>query len=299
MNGLQVAALLGLVLGGGIAGAIWALIPAQPDLGDVLARLSPATRQPASATPSSSSDAQERLGIWAERRLPARLLGSAPVADLAVLRISTARFYGKKLTYGLLGLALPALLGAFAILLGFHVPVVAPAGVALVAGAAMYAGAGSDIAREAGRARDDATRALVAFVELCAQERASGSGAGQAMTRAAAVGDSWLFVRIREQMARAGFDRQQPWDALDHLARTLAIPPLADVADIMRLAGDENTRAYEQLRARAESMRTLLQASDETKAGLVEDRMYIPAALITVVFLSALIFPPLLRLMAG
>ena len=76
MTTVQLALTLGLLVGLGLAGAVYAIVPAQPDLGDVLARLSPpARRRAGAATPSSTPDTEERLGIWAQRTLPARLLG--------------------------------------------------------------------------------------------------------------------------------------------------------------------------------------------------------------------------------
>ena len=292
MNGLQSALLTGLVVGGGMGVALWALVRAQPDLGDVLARLSPVSRRVVAPTKQQAEPgSQERVGIWAERTLPSLVLGTVPAQDLAVLGRSVAWFYGKKVAYSLMGLALPAGLSAVAAVAGFTLPFVVPVVVSLALAAGAWFMPSLDVARAAREARNQCARALTAFVELCALERASGAGAAQAMNKAAQIGDSWLYVRIREELARASYDRTAPWDSLDGLAKQLGLPELSEIADILRLAGDENARAYEQLRARAASMRSALLADEVEVASKVEDHMFLPAGAILAVFLVELLFP--------
>jgi len=300
MTGLQVALVSGLLLGGGLAVALWALAPRQPDLGDVLARLSPVSRRTVPTTARQAEPGtQERVGIWAERTLPSVVLGTVPIQDLAVLGRSVSWFYGKKVAYAMMGLALPAGLSTAAAVAGFTLPFAVPVVGSLCLAALAWFAPSLDVAKAAREARNQCARALTAFVELCALERASGAGAAQAMTKAAQVGDSWLFARLREELARAAYDRQPPWDSLDGLAEQLGLPELSEIADILRLAGDENARAYEQLRARASSMRTALLADEVASASQVEDRMYLPATAVLAVFLVELLFPSLMQMMTA
>ena len=297
MTGLQLALVLGVVIGVGVAGAAYALIPAQPDLGDVLARLSPpARRRPGAPVVTATPDTQERLGIWAERTLPARLLGVAPAKDLAVLRRTPAQFYGRKVAYGLLGLVLPSLLTGFFTLLGIRVPFVVPVGATVVLAVVMFMAPSRDVAEEAKKARSDCARALSAYIELCALERNSGAGASVALANAAEVGDSWVFGRIREELARSRYNGQPPWGALKDLSETLGLPELAGVAEVMGLAGEENSEVYRSLRARSASVRGALLSSELAQAGVVEERMWLPASFLGFIFLALLMVPPLLRL---
>ncbi len=297
MTGLQAALLAGLAVGGGVSLVLWALVRAQPDLGDVLARLSPVSRKVvAPVGPQAEPGTQERVGIWAERTLPSAVLGTVPAQDLAVLGRSASWFYGKKVAYAMMGLALPAGLAAAAAVAGFALPFAVPVVVSLALAVAAWFAPSLDVAKAARSARNECARALTAFVELCALERASGAGAAQAMTKAAQIGDSWLFVRIREELARAAYDRTAPWDSLDGLAHQLGLPELSEIADILRLAGDENARAYEQLRARAAAMRTALLADEVAVASQVEDRMYLPTTAVLGVFLVEMLFPSLIQM---
>ena len=300
MTTLQLSLALGLLLGLGVAGIMYALVPAQPDLGDVLARLSPPARRRAGApTASANPDTEERLGLWAERTLPTRLLGVPPAKDLAVMRKTPAQFYGRKVLYGLLGLALPTVMTGFFTLIGIHVPFVVQVAATILLSAVLFVMPSRDVHEDAQKARSDCARALSAFIELCALERNSGAGTVIALSNAAEVGDSWIFRRIGEELARSRYNGQPPWDSLEQLAEDLGLPELTEIADTMRLANDEGSQVYRQLRARSASVRSALLSSELAQAGQVEERMYLPASLLGVVFLALLMAPPLMRLLSA
>ncbi|MBT9257693.1 hypothetical protein KMZ30_19135 [Phycicoccus sp. KQZ13P-1] len=300
MTTLQLSLALGLVVGLGVAGIAYALVPAQPDLGDVLARLSPpARRRPGAPTASVNPDLEERLGLWAERTLPTRLLGVPPARDLAVVRKTPAQFYGKKVLYGLLGMVLPTAVTGFFALIGLRIPFVVPVGATLLLSAVLFMTPSRDIGQEAKRARTESARALSAFIELCALERNSGAGTVVSLSNAAEVGDSWIFRRISEELARSRYNGQPPWDCLEQLSEDHGLPELAEIADTMRLANDEGSQVYRQLRARSASVRSALLSAELAEAGQVEERMYLPGSLLGVIFLALLMAPPLLRLLSA
>jgi hypothetical protein len=300
MTGIQLALASGALLGLGVALAIWAAVPAHPDLADALDRLTPPTRRPAAAAAIGAGPTrQERLGLWARQRLPRTVWLRTPAADLAILRKSDAQFFGEKVLYAVLGLAIPPALTGFFALLGLTLPALVPAGATLGLGVGMFFLPDYNARDDAKKARAEFTRALSAYIDLVALERNSGSGARQAMENAAAVGDSWVFRRIGEELARSRYGGHGPWDGLAGLGDELALPDLADLGDIMRIAGDEDAKVYTQLRARAASMRSAMLSAELTQANVVEERMYIPASFLGVVFLALLIAPSILRLLTG
>ena len=103
---------------------------------------------------------------------------------------------------------------------------------------------------DAKKARAEFARALAAYIDLVALERNSGSGPRQAMEVAAEVGDSWVFRRLTEELARTRWSGVAPWEALHALADELGLAELDDLADIMRLSGEEGAQIYTNLRAR-------------------------------------------------
>jgi len=152
---------------------------------------------------------------------------------------------------------------------------------------------------DAKKARAEFARALGAYLDLVALERNSGAGPRQAMEAAADVGDSWVFRRLGEELARTRWSGLTPWEALHELAAELGLPELDDLADIMRLSGEEGAAIYTSLRARSAALRTAMLNTEKAKANEVGERMSIPMSLLGVIFLAILIAPALLRVMGG
>lgn len=289
--------LAGALIGFGLAlGVIW-FTPAVPDLADALRRLQDTpTRSSARARATSG---KERLGVWAMRTLPAGLWVRTPSRELAVLRIPLARFYGEKLTFAVLGFAIPIGLAGFLAVLGLPLPFPVPALGCVVLAAVMFFIPNYNAIDEAKKARLEFTRALGAYVELVALERTNGAGVRQAMESAAEVGDSWVFTRLSEELTRSRWSGLPPWDALHTLAGELGLPDLDDFADIMRLSGEEGAATYATLRARSAAMRTAMLNDELTEANAIGERMSIPGSLLGVIFMAILLAPSLLRMIPG
>ncbi len=298
ITGLQLAVLGGVVLGAGVALVVWRLLPARPDLGDVLGRLSPDTDGHSGRGPDvGDGSAADRIGRWGVRALPGSIWGKPLDQELALLRIPLTRFYGEKLLFALLGTAAAPLLSLLLMLLGWRLPVLLPVGGTLLLAVGLFFLPDYNVRDDAKRARTEFARALGAYTDLVALERNSGSGPRQAMEVAAAVGDNWVFRRLREELAYSSWSGEQPWDALRRLSYELGVTELADLADIMRLSGEEGAQIYGQLRARSAAMRTAMLNDEVALSNAVGEKMSIPMSLLGVIFLVILVTPALLRVM--
>lgn len=299
-TGLQLALVAGALVGLGVALLVWRLAPADPDLGDALQRLSPEHAKRRSVDAShTASDTRERLGVWGMKTLPAGAWGTIPVKELAILRIPISRYYGEKIMFALLGLAIPPLLTTFFTLLGARLPIFIPAVATLGLATVMFFLPNYNVRDDAKKARAEFSRALGAYIDFVALERNSGAGPRQAMEVAAGVGDSWVFRRLSEELARTRWSGLTPWDALHGLALELGLPELDDLADIMRLSGEEGAQIYRSLRARSSGMRSAMLASEKGKANEVGEKMSIPMSLLGVIFLAILVAPALLRVIGA
>ncbi len=294
---IQVLSVLaGMLAMAGVATFWWWMSPAEPDLVTVLDRLAPRRTPPPSSGATSGASTGERVGRWAIHRLPLTWI-QVPTKDLAVLRKTTASFYGDKLTFAAVALvAVPLLAWLFSLI--FAMTPAIPAADTLAAAVVAGVVPDLDVRRDAAKARTEIARALTAYTDLVALERrGGGSGSRQAMELAAEIGDSWPFRRISEALARSRFSGQQPWDALHDLATQLAVPDLDDLADIMRLCGEEGAQVYDTLRAKAEASRNALLAADQADANAAGQRMFIPASLPAVVTVTILLVPAIMRLL--
>lgn len=298
MTGLQLAAGGGALVMLGAVLLVWRFAPAEPALGDALERLSPRGRRDVVEV-TEPGDARERAGVWAMKRLPAGVWGRVPTRELALLRIPQSRFYGEKILYAALGLLVPPIFTLFFNAMNLGVPVVIPALGSLACAIGGFLLPNYNVSDDAKQARLEFSRALGAYIDFVALERNAGAGPRQAMEVAAQIGDSWVFERLAEELARTRWSGVTPWAALRALADELALPELDDVADIMRLSGEEGAQIYTNLRARSASMRTAMLNAEKAKAAELSERLFIPMSMLGVVFLALLVAPSLLRVMGG
>jgi hypothetical protein len=294
---LQLAIAIGAVFGLGITMILWQLVPAQPDLRSALTRLAP---ERAAVPPAvGGGGLQDRAGLWVHRNLPVAAAARVPRRELAVLRIPVHRYLGEKVLYAVIGLLFPTLLTLVVGLIGVRLPFVLPLLAGPLLAAAMSFIPDVTVRANAKTAREEFTRALGAYIDLVALERVSGSGSTQSLETAADIGDSWVYRRLREELARSRWSGTAPWDGLSQLAEELGLPELSDLGDIMRLSGEQGATVYATLRARSASLRTALLNDEHAKANAAGERMTLPLAALAFIFLLLLATPAVLRVVLG
>lgn len=220
-------------------------------------------------------------------------------ADLAMTGMSATRLALAKLAYALVGLVFPLLMSAILTIAGLPLPLAVPAVVGLGLAAGLSLVPEVDLRRRAGEARVQMRRTICAYLELVALERAADAGPVESLERAAAIGDGSGFAHIRQALLRARLEGRTPWLQLSALADQLRVPDLGDVADIMRLSGEDGAAVLVTLRARAASLRTALLQADVAAANQASERMSIPVALLGVAFMALLGFPAFWRILFG
>lgn len=289
----------GALVGLGLALLLVRSLPAQPDALATLERINPEQRNEQLVIASKDADVRDVLGSWALRKTALPGLGPVPTKELALLQIPLYRFFGEKIMYGLIGLILPSILTVVLWIGGLSLPFAIPVLASLVLAAVMFFLPDYNVRDDAAAARKDFSRALASYIDLVALERNSGSGPRQAMEIAASVGDSWVFKRLADELARSRWSGQPPWDALRTLADELSLPELADLSDIMRLSGQEGAQVYATLRARSQSMRTAEMNDQLSEANAIGERMSIPMSMLGLIFMALLITLALLKVMLG
>lgn len=301
--GLTLTVLVGSTGGLGLALLVRELLPAQPQLAAALDRLAPPSPHTAPAADEPVGDAagtralETRVGLLAQRHLSALPLQAVPARELALLQIPVARHVGQKVLLALLALLFPVLFTALLLAAGVGLPLVFPALSSLLLAVALFLLPDLEVRRKAAAAREEFARATSAYLDLTALERAAGAGATQALEQAATVGDSWVFIRLREQLIRARLSGTAPWDGLHELATELALPELSDLADIMRLSGEEGAAVADTLRARSRGLRTALLTREQTRANEDSERMVVPVAVLGLIFLMLVGAPAIVRIL--
>lgn len=304
------AVFAGVAAGLGALLVVREFVPGHPHLASALLRLSGAAPDTgvdanvdldAAHGAGPASGIEGRLGRQLGRQLDRHLHGRAwvrvPVRELAMVRTSRSAWLGQKALFALVGLLFPPVFTLAVGLAGLRLPVAVPLAASLALAAALWFVPDADVRVRARTARADFARAVTAYIDLTALERAGGSGATQALERAATVGDSWAFERLREALQRARWTGTPPWRALSDLAADIGVPELEDVADIMRLSGEEGVAVYDNLRSRSRGMRAALLTREQARANADSERMVVPVALLGLVFLCLLAYPALVRVL--
>lgn len=299
---LQLALVAGALIGLGLSMLVWRFRPAQVDLATALDRLSPdrsLARPEEEGDLDASGDSTDRLGRWAMRALPLDSLGAPPYRELALMRIPVHRFYGEKVVFAILGAIMPVLLMLVASFFGLGLPWIFTPVLAVAGAVGMFFLPDYNVKDDAKAARKEFGRALASYIDLVALERNSGSGPRQAMEIAANIGDSWVFRRLAEELSRSRWSGLPPWDALRKLSDELGLPELADLADIMRLSGEEGAQVYQTLRSRSQSMRTAELNSALAEANATGERMSIPMSALGLIFMAILVTPSVLQIIGA
>jgi hypothetical protein len=137
-------------------------------------------------------------------------VGAHPDPELAILRKPVTRFYGEKVSFAMLGLVIPPVLTVLFTLLRREPAVPVPLAGSGAFATVLFMVPDYNARDDAKRARAEFSRALGAYIDLVALERNNGAGPRQAMEAAAAVGDSWVFRRLGEELARTRWSGPDP-----------------------------------------------------------------------------------------
>ncbi|WP_331731612.1 type II secretion system F family protein [Kitasatospora sp. NBC_01300] len=289
----------GALTGLGVAIAIAGATRARPDLGDVLRRVDARRLENLDPRPVRIADSVlERLG--------GRLLGQLgegvirlPRRDLELLGRTPAQHVGHKIGFAILGLLFPALVPAVVTLAGGHLPFAVPALVAVGLAGLAWLVPDLNVREEAGEARREFRFAVASYLELVCLERAADAGPSEALRKAAAIGEGWVFTRLRDALTRAELGGLPPWEGLRQLSDELGVPELGAPADIMAVAGEEGASVYTTLQAQAASLRGSLLADEQTRANIASEKMIIPVTALVLIMSLYIGYPAIARIMAA
>ncbi|MFF2374776.1 type II secretion system F family protein [Streptomyces xiamenensis] len=294
-----------VVIGGAMAGlglvvAAHGIVPARPDLKDVLARMD-ASRLENLERPRRTTvpaNAMEKAGAALLRSVGESTL-RLPHRELELIRRSPAAHLGRKLGLALYGLLLPVVAVALAtvggVLIPFSVPAVAGIGCAVL----FWFAPDLQIKQQAVEAKEDCRYAVKAYLRLVQLERAADAAPTQALKRAAEVGEGWVFTRIRDTITRAELEGISPWDGLKRLSVELDVPELGAPADIIAIAGEEGAAVGDSLGAQARSLSGALVTSAKAAANKASEKMVMPVAVLVLLMTVYVGYPALARIMAS
>jgi Flp pilus assembly protein TadB len=237
----------------------------------------------------------DRCGAWVLRVVSVRP-SNRQLAQLRLRGITTTHFYGVRLVTALLCAGIALMIAGFGVALGLPFSLPIPAGGMVLAAVLGWFLPALSVSSSAAATLDDASEALLVFIDLVVLERLANQHARDALARAASVSDNHLFVQIRLALARAQLEREQPWGELRRLAERLDLPQLGDIADIARMQ-DEGGNLTDAFRARVAELRNAYVVKQQRDADRMTQRMAIPQTLPVAAVAFILMMPPILQLL--
>lgn len=297
MTSMQLAVAAGILLMTGPILLIAHYAPKHPALN---AYLTAATHTPNILTETTieSDHWEDRLGLWLQRNLGGRL--GVPKDELEILRVPIHKYLTRRALYALIGVSAPTLLSVMLWLMGMALPVGIPVIGSLALGIVLSFLPDLTVRAQAKEAREEFRYVLSSYMDLVSLERrgAASPAPSQAMTQAALIGDHWAFRRLGEEMAHSRLSGISPWERLKELGKIYQVPELAELGNIMKIAGQESASVYNTLAERSKAMRKAHLAREITTANEISTRRSIPMTLLGVVFMAALLIPGLLGLLS-
>ncbi|MGA4670350.1 hypothetical protein ACPCG0_11250 [Propionibacteriaceae bacterium Y1923] len=303
MTGLAVAlrwsSLLPLVGGALCALGLWAVVVGltrrAPRLADVLGTSPSAGPSNLIVEPGNPDDGLlDRLGLRLWHLVP---VSRRTATTLQMQGRTGADFMAEKFVMALIGALAPGLVSLLGWLmdlpLGF-----ASAGWGLLGAVVGWFVPDLLLARSRGNLHEAAGEAVFTYIDLVTLERLANQSSTLALTHAAALSDNILFVQLRQALERARLEQRPAWQGLEEVADRLDLPPLRDVADVMRL--DEQGAALGgALRARVRELRDSHLMTQKIEAQKVSESLTVWMVIPALVFGLILLAPPLLRMMSG
>jgi len=248
---------------------------------------------------AGKADLRAQLGRLMQRGILSKF--GVNKKDLALVGTTSEQHSANQALMGIMGLVIPpALSTVFVLILGLPAPIlIFSLPVSLGLAVLLMWATNLTITQKAAEARQEFARAVATYIELVAAERKRATAATIALEHAADVADSWVFVRIRQELQLARYKGQRPWDALKQFSKEIGVPELSDLADIMRLAGAEGASVYEPLRARGKGLRVQLLNEARSRANADSERITMPMALMGLIFIALIATPPLFKLITS
>lgn len=218
------------------------------------------------------------------------------LSDVEVTDVGLAKIASEKLKAALGG---GGLIATFAAVLGIAT---GPFGllVALVIGAVVgYKVPDIELAKKAAERRTEFSRALTSFMTLLGSSISGGGGITTALKDASAMGDGWVFDKMRRALDEGHLQGISAWVALERLGRELRVVPLVELGSALTLAGASGARITDTLSARAESAREKELAEVRSDAEAKGSKLGLPVGLMLIAWAIFMAYPAVTSLVSS
>ncbi|MGQ4519112.1 hypothetical protein ACUH92_08825 [Dermabacteraceae bacterium CCM 9520] len=289
--------LIGALSGAGLFLIVRQFLPTEPDLSDAIERLSPKqlAKQQLELEEQTSS-LEKYIAALTEKVLAPFPQLVLPEKDLALVGQTRRTFYAEKGAYALLGLLGPILLTLPSAIIGVPFPLTITIGICLLCCAGFFFIPDIQIKQKANALRENYIQVIAAFIDFVALARVGNASATQSMKEAAEVGEHKLFIQIKQLIERSRYRGTSPWNDLHELGRELDLKELSELADIIKLSGEDGASIWKNLRSHSKTMRSSKLRNEQGQNNAKSEVLALPLTLLATSFVALLIAPALLNI---
>jgi len=163
--------------------------------------------------------------------------------------------------------------------------------VGILAASVGYMAPDFELKKKAKARRLEFSRALTSFITLIGSSISGGGGVSTAMRDAVAMGNGWVFDKLRNALDEAALNGTSSWHALDALGCKLQVTALIELAGSLTLAGNSGARVTETLHSRAESSRAKELAEMRSEAEAKSSTLGLPVGIMLIGWVIFLGYP--------
>jgi Flp pilus assembly protein TadB len=293
--------LLGCAFGAALCLLVLVLVPPRPALASVVGRWErQRARQTAASWLAGADDSnwQGHLGRFLVTKLAQHGITLGKLRTNLELTDHTLEGHlGRKCSYGLLGLLLPAVMTLLMLSVGVTPPLSLPAFGGLALGALFFWVPDLSVVQAAEQRRHELRRALSCYLDLVAMSLAGGRGIPESLPACARIGQGWAFELLQDTIDRARRVGDTPWAALAHLGERTGMQELQDLGGALLLVADDGAKVRASLTARASTQRRRQLAEAEGAASKADQTIQMAQVVLAAGFFLFLGYPAVVAVM--
>lgn len=283
----------GALAGTGVLVLGRALSPHRPPLAAALAAL---YREPPPAPPPMSGSLLGGIGRLAEP-FTARVRTPRVLADLSVMGQPLQVYVGRKVLFGLVGLAYVPILVAIASANGLSIPFIAPVWVSMLFAAAGFFLPDGALIRQARERREEFRAAFGSYLDIVVMLISADESVDGALDKASRASGGWVFAELRSALYECKRAGKPLWRGIDGLGLRYQLNELRDLANAVALTNRKGATMKESLVAKARTVRARTLAAEEAAAEKASAQMTFPLLVMLTAFLVYIGYPAVMKVL--
>lgn len=219
------------------------------------------------------------------------------MADLSIVGQPVQVYVGRKVLFGLVGLAYIPILAWVLAINGVRLPVIVPVWVALLFGVAGFFLPDGALVRQARNRREELRAAFGSYLDIVVMLISADESVDGALDKASRASGGWVFAELRGALHECKRSGRPLWRGIDDLGIRYQLNELRDLANAVALTNRKGATMKESLVAKARTVRARTLAAEEAAAEKASAQMTFPLLVMLTAFLLYIGYPAVVKVL--